>query len=67
MKIAEVLVIAFYVSVAVFSVVFGYKAMTVENVQLPCGVAEISPDFSPEDRERCRLVRGTHTYEYRSK
>lgn len=23
-----------------------------------CSVAEISPDFTPEDRERCRLIRG---------
>jgi hypothetical protein len=23
-----------------------------------CAVAEISPDFTPEERERCRLVRG---------
>jgi hypothetical protein len=24
---------------------------------LPCTVAEISPDFSPEDREKCRILR----------
>jgi hypothetical protein len=23
-----------------------------------CSVAEISPDFTPEERERCRLIRG---------
>jgi len=23
----------------------------------PCDVAEISPDFSHEDRERCRIIR----------
>ena len=26
--------------------------------KLPCDVAEISPDFSQQDRERCRLIRG---------
>jgi hypothetical protein len=26
--------------------------------KLPCDVAEISPDFSQEDKERCRLIRG---------
>ncbi len=26
--------------------------------KLPCDVAEISPDFSQQDRERCRLMRG---------
>jgi hypothetical protein len=25
---------------------------------LPCDVAEISPDFSPSDREKCRMIRG---------
>jgi hypothetical protein len=24
--------------------------------KLPCDVAEISPDFSQEDKERCRLI-----------
>lgn len=26
--------------------------------KLPCDVAEISPDFSQQDRERCRIIRG---------
>lgn len=26
--------------------------------KLPCDVAEISPDFSQQDRERCRVMRG---------
>ena len=25
---------------------------------LPCDVAEISPDFSQQDREKCRMIRG---------
>lgn len=24
----------------------------------PCDVAEISPDFSQQDREKCRMIRG---------
>lgn len=24
----------------------------------PCELAEISPDFSPADREKCRMIRG---------
>jgi hypothetical protein len=25
---------------------------------LPCDVAEISPDFSHQDREKCRMIKG---------
>jgi hypothetical protein len=28
-----------------------------EEKKLPCDVAEISPDFSQQDKERCRLIR----------
>lgn len=24
----------------------------------PCELAEISPDFSPQDRQKCRMIRG---------
>lgn len=29
-----------------------------EEKKLPCDVAEISPDFSQADKEKCRRIRG---------
>ncbi len=48
---------AFYMSVALFSVYWGYAALT-QPVKLPCEVAEISPDFDNAQREQCRKIRG---------
>jgi hypothetical protein len=36
---------------------YGVKVVSTEP-QLPCGVAEISPDFDSKHRERCRQMRG---------
>jgi hypothetical protein len=57
MKISEAIAIAFYISIALCSIYWGSKAITQEP-RLPCGVAEISPDFHPMDREKCRQIRG---------
>lgn len=56
MKWVEVLVVAFYICIALFSMYWMTKVTTAPN--LYCGVAEISPDFSQHDRERCRQIRG---------
>jgi hypothetical protein len=57
MKLIEALVIAFYVCVALSSI-YMYTKVAEKEPQLMCGVAEISPDFSAQDRERCRQPRG---------
>lgn len=55
MKPPEVVAVAFYLTIAFFTVVFGYKAVTA-HPPLPCGVSEISPDLSPADKEKCRMM-----------
>jgi hypothetical protein len=56
MKPPEVVAVAFYITIALFTVVFGYKAVNT-NPPLPCGVSEISPDLSAADRAKCRQMR----------
>lgn len=53
----EKLVVAFYMCVALFSVYWGYAALS-KPPKLPCGVSEISPDFDNAQREQCRIMRG---------
>lgn len=57
MKLPEIIAVAFYIAIAMFSLYYGSKVIS-EEPQLLCGVAEISPDFSAEDRARCRQMRG---------
>lgn len=57
MKPPEIIAVAFYIAIALFSLYYGAKVISTEP-QLMCGVAEISPDFSAADRERCRQIRG---------
>ena len=57
MKPPEIIAVAFYIAIAMFTLYYGSRVM-LEEPKLPCGVAEISPDFSAADRERCRQVRG---------
>ena len=56
-KPLEILAIAFYITIAMFSLYYSVKVISGER-QIMCGVAEISPDFSAEDRMRCRQIRG---------
>jgi hypothetical protein len=56
--------VAFYITIALFTVVFGYKAVTT-NPPLPCGVSEISPDLTAADREKCRQMREQRAKEHR--
>jgi hypothetical protein len=48
--------VTFYICVALFSVYFASAAL-LQATKLPCGVSEISPDFSHEQREQCRKGR----------
>ena len=57
MKLPEIVAVAFYVAIALFSLYYGAKVV-INEPQIMCGVAEISPDFSAADRERCRQMRG---------
>ena len=56
MKLPEIIAYAFYITIALFSITYSIKATN--KPQLPCGVAEISPDVTPEERKQCRQMRG---------
>jgi hypothetical protein len=60
MKIAECLVFIHVAIVAVITLFFLFLAITTDppvrhNI---CTIAEISPDITPEERKRCRQIRG---------
>jgi hypothetical protein len=57
MKPSEIVAAAFYVAIAVFSLYYGAKVISMEP-HLPCGIAGISPDFDNKHREQCRQARG---------
>lgn len=57
MKPFEIIAVAFYIAIAAFTMYYGSRVISMEP-QAMCGVAEISPDFSTEDRTRCRQMRG---------
>lgn len=57
MKPSEIVAVAFYIAIALFTLYYGSKVI-MDEPQIMCGVAEISPDFSAEDRARCRQIRG---------
>ena len=59
MKPLEAGAVAFAMCVALFSVYSGYAVLS-KPMPAPrplCGVAEISPDFTPEERKNCREMR----------
>jgi hypothetical protein len=58
MKPPEIVAVAFYIAIALFSLYYGVKVISTEPVKLPCEVAEISPDFDNAQREQCRKIRG---------
>jgi len=51
-----------YVYVSVVGLLSVYMAMLAidakPKAELNCAVAEISPDYSHADRQKCRLIRG---------
>jgi hypothetical protein len=57
MKPPEIIAVAFYVAIALFSLYYGAKVISNEP-QIMCGVAEISPDFDNKHKEQCRQLRG---------
>lgn len=57
MKPPEIIAVAFYIAIAMFTLYYGSRVM-LEEPKLPCGVAEISPDFDSKHREQCRQTRG---------
>jgi hypothetical protein len=56
-KPPEIVAIAFYIAIALFALYYGTKVI-MDEPQVMCGVAEISPDFSAADRAKCRQLRG---------
>jgi hypothetical protein len=57
MKLPEIVAVAFYIAIALFSLYYGSKVVSSEP-KIMCGVAEISPDFDSKHREQCRQARG---------
>jgi len=57
MKVAEKLIIVFWFICGALAIYWSIKAHNMPP-KLPCQVAEISPDFSNEDRQKCRIIRG---------
>lgn len=57
MKLASLLVILFYIIVALASLVIIALNLPTYNPRPACGVIEIIPDATPEDRARCRFLR----------
>jgi len=55
-SVTAALLTVYYVVAGVFCVAWAVKTIN-ETPTLPCTVAEISPDFSQQDREKCRILR----------
>jgi len=53
---AAVIVMLFYVFVSVASVCM-IALLIQKSEPIPCGISEISPDFSPANKEYCRQLR----------
>jgi hypothetical protein len=58
MKIAEIAILIFVFTCGAFAIYWSLKAQERGFKQSHCAFAEISPDFSQQDREKCRLIRG---------
>lgn len=61
MKLGECVAVAFYVILSLIAIFMMYQVM---RIPMPyprdnrlCSVAEISPDITPAERERCRQLR----------
>lgn len=61
MKLAEFVALLFYIVVGLIAIFMMYQVM---QMPMPhsrdnrlCSVAEISPDITPAERERCRQLR----------
>jgi hypothetical protein len=58
MKVAEIAILTFVFTCGAFAIYWSLKAHERGFKQSHCAFAEISPDFSQQDREKCRLIRG---------
>ena len=56
MKVAEIVILTFAFICGGLAIYWSIKAHNA--IKLPCAVSEISPDFSSQDREKCRVMRG---------
>jgi hypothetical protein len=56
-RLLEGLAVAFYIAVACMALFFAVKVAKM-TPQLACSVAEISPDFDSQSRQKCRQIRG---------
>lgn len=56
-KTLSAIVLAYYGIIALLSAYFAWLVLSNVSPKLPCAVAEISPDFSHADREKCRIMR----------
>ena len=56
MKVAEIVILTFAFICGGLSIYWSIKAHNA--IKMPCAVSEISPDFSQQDREKCRVMRG---------
>jgi hypothetical protein len=56
-RLLEIAAVVFYICVGLFSLYYGYLAITFEP-KPACGVAEISPDIDTKQKEQCRQIRG---------
>lgn len=57
-KTLSIIVLVYYAIVGLLSAYFAWLALLSIKPELACPVAEISPDFSHIDREKCRITRG---------
>lgn len=55
--VPEMLVIAFYIVVGLISVYLMWAVWKMPP-RMACSISEISPDITPAERERCRMIRG---------
>ena len=58
MSILERVVVIFYICVALFTLLYLSDKLKGQGRTLNCGLSEISPDFTPAQRQQCRQLRG---------
>jgi hypothetical protein len=57
MKLTEIAILTFVFTCGAFAIYWSLKANE-RGFKPNCAFAEISPDFSHADREKCRQIRG---------
>lgn len=61
LDIAQMLIVGIYLSIVAVAIIF-FLALAITQPQPVrhniCTIAEISPDITPRERERCRMIRG---------